>query len=472
MNKFFKRILVLATVAVIALAMGIFASCTYGLNQEEKRRKEGYNCCVTYDANGGTYGSNSLVTYALVKENSLAPAPGYVDNNTQIKVPTRRTYQLINETKPKSNATQEQKNAAAIASKSWFQAKTDENGKVIYEGEGENKTPVLLTGEPWNFAKDKVTGDVTLVAKWTKVYNFVLCLTEEVEQDGQTVTTEKEIRTYKVNPGDTISDKLYEKKDGELFRRPDYVNEGLRQQAKGEKFTILDFYMNAGLTEQMSMDLVHPGTHTEEVIVIDPETNEEVTQTVETNDVKIYVKYIKGAFDLISSKTIKPLTSISNWYLVEDVDLTGQTWDAQQEFKGTIYGNGYALKNLTVRSFAEKIANGKAHSIFGKVSGLVKDLSFENVTLNIDTEFDTAVQGAQHVAFLAYEVMSSGKFENVTVKDCRILRKSDSIYNIFINYDAPCHALYYNAPTTTQSVTIVQTGVDNPTAVKVEIETE
>ena len=464
MNKFFKKILVLATVAVIALATGVLASCTYGLNQEEKKRKEGYNCCVTYDANGGTYGSSSSVTYALVKENSLAPAPGYVDSNTQasVKVPTRRNYQLVNETKAE---TDEQKNAAAIASKSWFQAKTDENGKVIYEGEGENETPVLLTGEPWNFATDKVTGDITLVAQWTKVYNFILCLTEEVEQDGQTVTKEKEIRTYKVNPGDTVADKLYDKKDGEPFRRPDYIRPTL------SNYTFLDFYMDAELTEQMSMSLVHPGTREEEVTVIDPETNQEVTQTVETNDVKIYVKYIAGRFDFISSENIKTLTNVSRWYLLEDVDLTGKTWEAQQDFKGTIYGNGYTLKNLTVNTVAEKKNPYKAHSIFGKVSGLIKDLSLENVTLNVGIgEFAQTVGGEQRVAFLAYEIAENGKFENVTVKDCRILRKSDSVYNISINYDAK--ALYYVAPTSAQSVTIVQTGVDNPTAVKVETQTE
>ena len=467
MNKLFKRILVLAVVATMALVTGVLASCTYGLNQEEKKRKEGYNCCVTYDANGGTYGSGSSLTYALVKENSLAPAPGYVDANTQasVKVPTRRNYQLVNETKASSD---DEKNTAAIASKSWFQAKTDNKGNVIYEGEGENKTPVLLTGEPWNFAKDKVTEDITLVAKWTKVYRFVLCLTEQVEQNGTIVTTEKEIRSYTVNPGGTIADKLYDKKDGALFRRPDYIRPTL------SNYTFLDFYMDAGLTEQMSMDLVHPGTYTQEITTIDPETNEQVTETVETNDVKIYVKYISGRFEFISTENVKPLTSASRWYLLEDVDLTGTTWDAQDSFKGTIYGNGYTIKNVTVNSIAEKKDDYKAHSIFGKVSGLVKDLALENITLNVGiSEFAQTVMGEQRVGFLAYQISSDGKFENVTLRDCRIVRKPEGVYNIFINYDAPCCALYYVAPTAQQSsVTILQTGVDNPTAIKVEIETE
>lgn len=472
MNKLFKRILIGVTMALTTVLLaGVFTSCTYGLNQEEKKRQEGYNCCVTYDANGGTYGSNSSVTYALVKENSLAPAPGYVDANTQasVKVPTRRNYQLINETKASS---EEEKNLAAIASKSWFQAKTDEDGKVIYEGEGENRTPVLVTGEPWNFAKDKVTEDITLVAQWTKVYRFILCLTEEVEQeDGTMVTSEREIRSYTVNPGATISDKLYEKKDGELFRRPDYIRPSL------SNYTFLDFYMDEDLTNVMPMDLVHPGTRTEEVTVVDPETNQEKTETVETNDVKIYVKYLAGRFEFISNENKKTLTNASKWYLLEDVDYADSVaWDAQNNFTGTIYGNGYALKNVTVTSLAEKKTAGyKAHSIFGTMKGLVKDLILENVTLKVNvSEFFVSgnkIPGEQRIGFLAYEISSEGKFEGVTVKDCRIVRKNETYYDAVIHTDTACRGLYFNAPAEGQeNVLIVETSADNVTTIKIETE--
>ena len=82
---------------VATLAAGIFTSCAYDANQETIKREEGFNCCVTYDANGGSYGSKSYRTYALVQENSLAPAPGYVDAKTQasIKIPTRRDFQFL-----------------------------------------------------------------------------------------------------------------------------------------------------------------------------------------------------------------------------------------------------------------------------------------------------------------------------------------------------------------------------------------
>ena len=160
MKKIFKKILLAGTVMVATLSAGIFTSCTYGADQEDLKREEGFKYCVTYDANGGTYGSNSTRTYALVKENSPAPAPGYVDGKTQasVKIPTRRDYQLVGEAKSDGD---DDTNEETILTKSWFVAKTDEDGNVIYEGEGDEKTAVLEREEPWNFAKDRVTEDIT-----------------------------------------------------------------------------------------------------------------------------------------------------------------------------------------------------------------------------------------------------------------------------------------------------------------------
>ena len=467
MNKLLKKILVATTVIVVAFTAGIFSACSYGLDQEQKKKKEGYTCTVTYDANGGTYGSNSSVTYALVKENSLVPAPGYVDGNTQasVKVPTRRNYQLINETKA---ANDDEKNAAAIKSKSWFQAVTDENGKVVYEGEGENKTPVLVTGEPWNFAKDKVTEDITLVAKWTKVYRFILCLTEEVVgEDGQVTVQEKEVRSYTVNPGATMGDKLYNKQsDDSIVRRADFI----RPSVSG--YTLLDFYADEDLTTQFALDYQHPGTYTKEVTVIDPETNQETTETIETNDVKIYVKYLKGRYDLISQENVKALTGASQWYLVEDVDLTSETaWTALNNFTGTIYGNGFTMRNMTVVSYAKNAQGGgfNKHSIFGKMNGLIENITFENVNLKVDTQYGaTGIIGEQRLSYFAYDFGTNGLLNNVTLKDCAILRKADNYYTATIGDSS----MWYVAPATEKAiVTVVETGVTpNPTAVKIVTE--
>ncbi|MBR2341019.1 MAG: hypothetical protein IKA72_01240 [Clostridia bacterium] len=430
MNKLLKKILFLATVMVVSLTAGIFASCSYGLDQEEKKKQEGYNCTVTYDANGGAFGgSGATRTYALVKENSPAPAPGYVDATTQasVKVPTRRDYQLVGETRP---ANDNEKNTAAMASKSWFLAETDENGNVVYEGEGENRTPKLLRAEPWDFVKDRVTKDITLVAKWAKVYRYILCVTDGEDENGDPI--EKELRSYSVQPGATIADKLYNKKNNELVRRADYI----RITASG--YTLLDFYMDAELTQPMPLDISHPGT-------VDG-----------VNDVKIYVKYLKGKFDIISNENVRMLTSASNWYLVEDIDLTNVEWTMQSSFSGQIYGNGFAFKNATITSNAMKPSGAyKQHSIFGTMNGLLDGVTFENFTLKVQTQFGaTGIIGEQRLAFLAYQLGTKGEFKNVTVKDCQISRKDSTYYTSTFGDET---GLFYVTPATEKAqITIME----------------
>lgn len=429
---------------VASLTAGVFASCSYGLDQEERKKQEGYTCTVTYDANGGSFGANSTRTYALVKENSPAPAPGYVDATTQasVKVPSRRDYQLAGEVKAANDS---EKNAAAMKTKSWFVAQTDEDGNVVYEGEGENRMPVLLREEPWDFVKDRVTEDITLVAKWTKVYRYIICLTETVEENGIPVEKEKEIHSYTVQPGATIAEQLFNKQGGTIVRREDNV------RLKENGYTLLDFYMDKELTEPMPLDITHPGT-------------------VEgSNDVKIYAKYLKGKFEIISNSNIRPLTSTSNWYLIEDVDLSGTEWSMQTSFTGKIYGNGFAFKNATFTSNAEKTTTYKQHSIFGKMNGVIENVTFENFTLKVVTKYNvTGVIGEQRLALLAYELGDKGEFKNVTVKDCQISRKDSTYYTSTLGDDT---GLFYVTPAAGKAqITILETGVTDPQSVKIVTE--
>ena len=427
MNKLFKKILMLATVMVVSLTAGIFASCSYGPDQEQKKKEEGYKYTVTYDANGGTFGADLPVTYALVKENSPAPAPGYVDAATQasVKVPTRRDYQLVGEVKASNDS---EANSAAMQTKSWFKWLKDENGNFRYEEDG--LTP-KLDETPWDFIKGRVTEDMTLVAKWTKVYRYIICLTETVEENGVEVQTEKELRSYTVQPGTTILDKLYKK--NAPVRREDYVNFNV------SGYTILDFYLDAELTEQMPMDYAHPGT-------VDGH-----------NDVKVYVKYLKGSFDIISNDNIRPLTGTSNWYLIEDIDLSNTTWEMQPSFSGKIYGNGYKFKNATISSYATKPTGAyRQHSIFGTMKGLIEDVTFENFTVKVQTQYNAqGVIGEQRIAFLAYELVDNGEFKNVTLADCKLSYKDSAYYTATFGETA----LFYVKPATEKAqITILKDG--------------
>ena len=445
MKRAWKKILIAAAVMVTSLAAGVFASCKNGADQEELTKEAGYSLCVTYDANGGMFGTPER-TYALVKENSLAPAPGYVDAKTQasIKIPTRRNHQLIAEAVDDGD---EDTNEETYYTKSWFVAQTDEAGNVVYEGEGENRKAVLLSEEPWDFTKDKVTKDITLVAQWREVFRYVLCVTEP-DENGKPV--EKELRSFIVNPGDLIAHRLYNKdsESGEYVRRADYIRLSVR------KYTFLDFYFDAALTDAFDLAYTHPGSREITETVIDPETNVSTEQIVETNDVKIYVKYLAGDYDLISNVNKEELSSTSKWYLLEDVDFGGMVWDCLDEFKGEIYGNGFAIKNFTVQSNAMKPETGKdfrPHSIFGEINGILENLTLENVTLSVKASaYGENVIGEQRVSFIAYGFGENGVIDTLTVKDCKIELVNSNKFSATQNTAQKHNSLWYTSPAQTQ----------------------
>lgn len=450
MKKIFRKIFIASTIMVATLAAGIFTSCAYDANQETIKREEGFNCCVTYDANGGSYGSNSYRTYALVQENSLAPAPGYVDAKTQasIKIPTRRDFQLVGEAKSDGD---DETNDEAILTKSWFVAKTDDDGNVIYD---ENGNAVLESETPWSFIKDKVTKDITLVAQWREVFRFTLCIMEEKANGDVVEVTEKELRQYTVEPGDTIVDKLYDKdkSTGTIVRRADYIKSGLSSAA----YTILDFYRDKDFTTVLDTNYQHPGRHEEEI------TEDGVTTTVSTNVVKIYAKYLAGKYDFISNKNVKTLNQASKWYLLEDIDYAAveTPWTVLSSFSGTIYGNGYSIKNLTVESVVKKPSGQyMAHSIFGRMNGIVENLTLKDVTLKLRTEYGTTIPGNEHrAAFLAYSLGENAMMNNVTLDGCRIWFADADCYT-HVSADG---GLWWEPPadgkaTVTGSVEIVET---------------
>lgn len=398
-----KKSLIIISLTLTAVAVSLLGACN-AYDMEESLKEQGYSCCITYDANGGTFGSNVTKTYALVKENSLAPAPGYVDTKTQasVKIPTRTDYELKDFDYNDTETDQLKKNGQAILSKSWYVAETDANGNVVYDESG---NAVLKSNTAWDFTKDKVTEDITLVAAWKEVYKFVVSL-QTTDKNGN--PTEIAIRTYKVKPGDAIANKLYKKSGGTLIRRPDYINMNY------SGYTLLDFYSDKDLKTPFDLDYVHPGTR-------------ENADGSKTNVVKIYVKYLVGKYEFVTQKIVDDksltLTETSKWYLLEDVDLTfngaKKGWTALSEFNGEIYGNGYSISNFTVT--VEPNKDNTLHSIFGVFNGKIHDLTLKNGELNVEaSEFAENVIGEHRVSFIANKVSSEGCIDNLTVEDCVI----------------------------------------------------
>ena len=80
-------------------------------------------------------------------------------------------------------------------------------------------------------------------------------------------------------------------------------------------------------------------------------------------------------------KTVADLSKLSGsgetYQLGGDIDLDGVAWTPIEGFNGTLNGNGYTIKNLTVEGSSSNVG------FFGTLSGTVKDVNFDNAKITV-----------------------------------------------------------------------------------------
>ena len=107
-----------------------------------------------------------------------------------------------------------------------------------------------------------------------------------------------------------------------------------------------------------------------------------------------------------------------NFVLTSDIDLGGYQWTpigtSEKPFVGAFYGNGHTISNLKI---VESVAKeGKAYiGFFGYAKdATIKDLTFDNVYINIPCLDIDHSQG--HIGAVAGSLEGTSTIENVTVK--------------------------------------------------------
>lgn len=131
----------------------------------------------------------------------------------------------------------------------------------------------------------------------------------------------------------------------------------------------------------------------------------------------IYVEYLVGEWTLVktASNVVDMLKSSENknFYLMNDVDCTGTTLNvsANAEFKGTLYGNGKTISNLSVAS-TSYVMNG-TYSLFGKIasSAVLKNFTLKNVSV----EFSYGIRETDAFSVSYFCSAMEGTVENVKI---------------------------------------------------------
>lgn len=391
---------------VAALSAGLLSSCASD-NAEDELIEQGYEHLVTYDANGGDFNSITPdiqgIVYVRVKDNSLTIEPGYrpagAGDLDIVTEPELSYHTLVG----------------------WELVEYNEDGEEIGTRE-------------WDFSSDRVTSDITLRAVWQ--INTLLYVNAII--DGEEVN----FRTLTVDPGSAFISRFYNTtSDGTYSYRPDTIPTTMRNLSyNGTNYTPLRFYWLTESGEEVDL--------TVENAVFDEDATE----------MTVYAEVIEGSFTMVTQANASSLTltSTSHWYLLEDIDLEmsypevdinrddyesdedyeaayqaalirahmqARSWNALSSFEGVIYGNGHTISNIWVRSSVASNIEADTLSIFGEVSGIIEDVTFENVEYTVFAGYYSnapAVAPDIEIAFLADEIAERGSVSAVVLENCTI----------------------------------------------------
>ncbi len=112
-----------------------------------------------------------------------------------------------------------------------------------------------------------------------------------------------------------------------------------------------------------------------------------------------------------------------SYYLVNDIDFTGFTWELDADnynviFKGTLDGDGYTISNLTIYSNSDSY---KRIGIFPEINGgTVKNITFDTVELSLGP--DALAENNFRGGIIAGEISGGGTplISNITLIDCGV----------------------------------------------------
>ncbi len=248
----------------------------------------------------------------------------------------------------------------------WYTAKTDADGNTIKDSE----TDRMVLDKKWDFASMRVNGDMTLYANFVKT--AIVKYIDADLYDAADPTNEAAIVGSSSEAPDTVIQKptvLAPEKDGH---------------------TLFGYYIDAACENEF----VWPCT-------------------VTTEDITIFVKFIKGNWNIIDSEDalIKALAKGGNIYLAKDLDFSSTEW-VYGDYDAEFNGNGHKISGIAVKRVCDKKNFGAG--IFGELgqNAYIHDLVVENATV----EFKVALSNGEYKAgFFAYSAREGAKISNVMV---------------------------------------------------------
>lgn len=342
-----NRIRILLTVLMLLLATVLITSC----GDEAPYASYGNVVTVEYDANGGTFTTNTSVVKDSYRVSDL-PVNRFGNYMLPLIDPD-------DDVRGAENAFLASKSGYFLAG--WYVESQTENadGTIGY------------TYEKWNFGEDYYELKEKTFSPDVPVLRLVAMWIPEFSFDFYDIDSGKFISSYKFDPMYVDGIKLPEwnTEEGKLDMR-DFP------KVEGKTFTAA-YYDPHGINRINTESISHTGT-------IDT-----ATATANNPVMNIYVEMNEGAWYNIytAEQFVEAKDLAGNYNILADLDFSEEGWIDEfinGEFTGSIRGNGHKFKNIT---YSQSSASDTSAGLFGSVASgaLIEDVIFENLDFTIET---------------------------------------------------------------------------------------
>ena len=429
-KKIKATLFALTTFASITLVSG----CSSEETPYEINNAENYTVSVKYDANGGNFTTNTSV---IVDSYNIADMKTNGDGEAEIALISPDNSARGND------AFTAIKNGYFLAG--WYTTRTETG--VDSEG-----NPVYTYSGKWDFENDLLKVDasenytaeepvITLYAAWVPMF---------------------EIEFYSLDSGDYIDSYTFDPTVVTEINVPEWDEETgaveMYNFPAKSGYTFDGVYFDAEGTQAVDTAVItHSGA-------VDYETG-----TATDNVMKLYVQWIEGEWYHIytAEQFIDSASVAGNYEIHADLDFEGEIWPSSLmygNFSGTINGNGYTFKNISL----EQTNNSKVNvGLFGNLTeeAQITNLTFENVNFTIKS--GTRMVGTTF-GLLAGTISGDAKLEGIKVVSSTLLIDSGCYFGVD-DYSIGLLCGMGNADVVPDAdITCVATG-DNPEKVNIVV---
>lgn len=357
-------------ILLLVLTMLLVTGCTEEPTPYEVNDAEQFTVSVKYDANGGTFTTNTAVIV-----DSYDPA-----SNAKIAL-------LPPDAKERGNdAFTAVNNGYFLAG--WYRECTKQSdGTYIYSGKWDFENDLLEIDPAGEYSSAEPV--MTLYAAWVPMFRINF----RDLQSGEILDT----YTFDPNTGASLTVPALNEETGavEMHKFPERSG-----------YTFNSVYYDAEGTKLVDTpEVVHTGTVNFE------------NGTAENGTMDLYIDWTEGEwYHIYNTEQFLDNASVNaNFVLHADLDFAGEIWPTSLmygNFSGSIQGNGHTIRNVELTQKNNSKVNA---GLFGHLTenASLTDVTFENVTFTIQA--GTRVMGT-NFGLLAGTVSNDAQLENVHIR--------------------------------------------------------